>query len=305
MVRLQPLSIILWFSILAVVTPFLVPHHASQQCRVAKQNTSYDGSSCNVSQQCRVANLNTSYKSNANKHTLYNDGSLILHANQQQSTAETKEEEKELTPPIIAEMIEVSFLNSCLQLSQGYVDVLKLFIVAVKAGYELFIPLSELNQLVEDCPVNSAGRDLMKEEKTLRVNWMKVVYELLNALNPDTNVDSTTNDCDEVSDKRIYQVVQAMLDIKKDKENEEIKTGGEQDATVAISNLTVEQALECNSILSELNDSISDPKDKAFFTNDIRVALMTFRVLSEEELCLEGSAGNTNSVPRPPIPGTN
>ena len=112
MVRLQPLWIILWFSILAVVTPFLVPHHASQQCRVAKQNTSYDGS-------------------------------LILHANQsQQSTAETKEE-KELTPPIIAEMIEVSFLNSCLQLSQGYVDVLKLFIVAVKAGYELKVHLSE------------------------------------------------------------------------------------------------------------------------------------------------------------------
>jgi len=163
----------------------------------------------------------------------------------------------------------------------------------------------ELNQLVEDCPVNSAGRDLMKKEKALRIEWTKVIYRLLNELNPDTNVDSTNNDCDEGSDKRISQVVQAMLDIKKDKENEEIKSGGEQDATVSISNLTVEQALECSSILSELNNSISDPMDKAFFTNDIRVALMTFRVLSEEELCLEGSAGNTNSVPRPPIPGTN
>ena len=285
MVRLQPLSIILLFSTLAGVTPFLAPLCGSQRCRVAKQNTSYHGS---------------------NKHTSY-DGSLILHANQQQSTAETKEE-KELTPPIIAEMIEVSFLNSCLQLSQGYVDVLKLFIVAVKSGHELSISLSELNELVEDCPVNSAGRDLMKEEKALRVSWMKVVYDLLNALNPDTKVGSSTNDCDEGSDKRISQVVQAMLDIKEKKQNEEIKTGGQQDATVAISNLTVEQALECSSILSDLNDSISDPMDKAFFTNDIRVALMTFRVLSEEELCLEGSAGNTNSgdvLPRPPIPGTN
>jgi len=246
----------------------------------------------------------TSNKSNAIKHTSY-DGSLVLHANQQ-STAETKEE-KELTPPIIAEMIEVSFLNSCLQLSQGYVDVLKLFIVAVKSGHELSISLSVLNQLVEDCPVNSAGRDLMKEEKALRIEWMKVVYDLLNALNPDTKVGSSTNDSGEGSDKRISQVVQAMLDIKKDKENEEKKSGGEQDASVAISNLTVEQALECSSILSELNDSISDQMDKAFFTNDVRVALMTFRVLSEEKLCLEGSAGNTNSgdVPRPPIPGTN
>jgi len=290
MVRLQPLSNILWFSSLVGVTPFLSPN---LRCRVANINTSYDGSLILCANQ----------QQSTNKHTSY-DRSLILHANQQQSTAETKEE-KELTPPIIAEMIEVSFLNSCLQLSQGYVDVLKLFIVAVKSGHELSISLSVLNQLVEDCPVNSAGRDLMKEEKALRIEWMKVVYELLNALNPDTKVDSTTNDCDEGSDKRISQVVQAMWDIKKDKENEEIKTGGQQDATVAISNLTVEQALECSSILSELNDSISDPMDKAFFTNDIRVALMTFRVLSEEELCLEGSAGNTNSVPRPPIPGTN
>ena len=145
----------------------------------------------------------------------------------------------------------------------------------------------------------------MKEEKELRIEWMKVVYDLLNALNPDTKVDSTTSDCDEGSIKRISQVVQAMLDIKEKKQNEEIKTGGEQDAKAAISNLTVEQALECSSILSDLNDSISDPIDKAFFMNDVRVALMTFRVLSEEELCLEGSAGNTNSVPRPPIPGTN
>ena len=213
MVRLQPLSIIL-FSI-AGVTPFLTPLCGSQRCRVAKQNTSF----LSPSFRCQVANLNTSYGSNTNKHTSY-DGSLILHANQQQSTAETKEE-KELTPPIIAEMIEVSFLNSCLQLSQGYVDVLKLFIVAVKSGHELSISLSVLNQLVEDCPVNSAGRDLMKEEKALRIEWMKVVYDLLNALNPDSNVDSTTNDCDEGSDKRISQVVQAMLDIKKDKQNED------------------------------------------------------------------------------------
>jgi len=291
MVRLQPLSNILWFSSLVGVTPFLSPN---LRFRVANINTSYDGSLILCANQ----------QQSTNKHTSY-DRSLILHANQQQSTAETKEE-KELTPPAIAEMIEVSFLNSCLQLSQGYVDVLKLFIVAVKSGHELSISLSVLNQLVEDCPVNSAGRDLMKEEKALRIEWMKVVYDLLNALNPDTKVvDSSTDDDNEMSDKRISQVVQAMLDIKKDKENEEVKSGGEQDATVAISNLTVEQALECSSILSDLNDSITDPMDKAFFTNDIRVALMTFRVLSEEELCLEGSAGNTNSVPRPPIPGTN
>src|SRR5210317_112346 len=58
---------------------------------------------------------------------------LLLNAQQQPtSSLEGTSEEKELTPSTIAEMIEVSFIQSCLQLSQGYVDVLKLFIVAVK-----------------------------------------------------------------------------------------------------------------------------------------------------------------------------
>ena len=235
---------------------------------------------------------------------------LLLQVQQQsKSSLEETSEEKELTPSTIAEMIEVSFIQSCLQLSQGYVDVLKLFIVAVKAGYERSIPLNELHQLVQDCPVNSAGRDLMPEEKALRSEWMMMVYELLNALNPDTSVDSSIVDGKEGDEKRISQIVQGMLDIQNDLQHEEIKTGGQKDATVTLTNLTVEQALEFSESLSKLNKSISDPVEKAFFTNDVRVGLMTFRVLQEEKICMQGSSGNTSSsgseqVPRPPIPGT-
>ena len=235
---------------------------------------------------------------------------LLLQVQQQpKSSLEETSEEKELTPSTIAEMIEVSFIQSCLQLSQGYVDVLKLFIVAVKAGYERSIPLNELHKLVQDCPVNSAGRDLMPEEKALRLEWMMMVYELLNALNPDTSVDSSIVDGKEGEEKRISQIVQGMLAIQSDLQHEEVQTGGQKDATVTLTNLTVEQALEFSELLSKLNKSISDAVEKAFFTNDVRVGLMTFRVLQEEKICMQGSSGNTSSsgseqVPRPPIPGT-
>ncbi|KAL7524304.1 hypothetical protein ACHAXR_000515, partial [Thalassiosira sp. AJA248-18] len=220
-------------------------------------------------------------------------------AQQQQPTTTPEEEEKiELTPPIIAEMIEVSFLQSCLQLSQGYIDVLKLFIVATKSGYELNIPLSELHQLVKDCPVNSAGRDLMKEELELRLEWMRMVYEMLNALNDGNSLSGV--DCSSIgggdvgdedeaaasaSSKRISTVVQAMLAIQSKIQTEETSTGGKQDATVALTTLTVEQALERSVSLMEMNESLVDnPMEKAFLTNDIRVALVTFRVLEEEKI---------------------
>lgn len=222
-------------------------------------------------------------------------------------------EEKELTPATIAEMIEVSFLNSCLQLSQGYIDVLKLFTVSVKAGYETNLPLDELHQLVEDCPVNSAGRDLMKEEKALRLEWMTVVYEMLNVLkNPGDSsivVDSGKNN-DSTENERIQQVVRAMLEIQNGVQSEEQSTGGEQDAMVTLNTLTVEQAVERSALLSKVYESTTDPMAKAFLTNDIRVALMTFRVLEEENVCMQDSAGRTNTggegegVPRPSIPGT-
>jgi len=254
--------------------------------------------------------------SNRNRRPSY---TIPLFAEAPTATSTTnnieEEEEEELTPAIIAEMIEVSFLQSCLQLSQGYIDVLKLFIVAVKAGYEDSLPLSELHQLVETCPVNSAGRDLMKEEKELRFEWMKVVYEIMNELQPDLKIDSSggnESDDDNTAKNRISEVVKAMLSIQNELQNEEETSGGSKDANVALTNLTVDQMLERSPSLSDLNESISDPMEKAFLTNDIRVAMMTFRVLEEERICnqdasgraIAGGGASEETVPRPPIPGT-
>jgi len=217
--------------------------------------------------------------------------------------------EKDLTPETIAEMIEVSFIQSCLQLSQGYVDVLKLFIVAVKTGYTKNIPLDELNQLVQDCPVNSAGRELMKEESELRREWMMVVYEMMKVLlneNEHKQATIASNNDDDDSQTRVAQVVDFMLLLQKILQREDDKSGGEQDSIFTLTNLTVEKAVQKLPSLSQLLDSIQNPMEKAFLTNDIRVALLTFKVLEEEKVCLEGSKGNraTEEIPRPPIKGT-
>jgi hypothetical protein len=214
---------------------------------------------------------------------------------------------KELTPETIAEMIEVSFINSCLQLASGYVDVLKLFIVAVKAGYEAGLSLDQLEKLVQGCPVNSANRDLMKEEKDLRREWMLVVYTMLDGLNSidgkviasaDANVEGT-------AESRVSNVVSAILNIRQQLELEEEQSGGERDATAALASLSVSEALLRSETLTQMKDACgSNLMEKAFLMNDVSVAILTFKVIEEERLCLEGSSGNMVQPPQPPIPGT-
>ncbi|KAL7463141.1 hypothetical protein ACHAXS_003523 [Conticribra weissflogii] len=240
------------------------------------------------------------------------------------------QQEEEVTPEKIAEMIEVSFLQSCLQLSQGYIDVLKLFIVAVQAGYERRLPLRELIRLVDVCPVNSAGRELMPEEKSLRGEWMSVVYSTLYRLETTANDGDfimgddenhgdegnewmTVEEMNTTSKERVQKIVRSVQRIRNGLRFREIQTGGKHDAIAALSAITVEKAMEMDEELRVMNEEYaSSPMDRAFFVNDVRVALLTCRVVEEEKLCSEGSRGNKKSggdgnedvVPRPSIPGT-
>jgi hypothetical protein len=245
---------------------------------------------------------------------------------------------EELSDKTIAEMIEVSFVQSCLQLSQGYIDVLKLFIVAVKAGYERSLSLTMLHTLVKNCSVESANRKLSSDEEKLRYEWMKMVYELLNALQytqyrmeddmilHNTTTSNTLVEFEvgkrggEAGYKRISTIVQSMLTIQEQLLHEEIISGGSQDASLAMTKLTVDDVMQRSVSLKILDESyITDPIGRAFLMNDVRVALVTFRVLEEERVCLLDSAGRTTTttsnngggsdiimgeVPRPPIPGT-
>lgn len=236
---------------------------------------------------------------------------------------------KELTDETIAEMIEVSFVQSCLQLSQGYIDVLKLFIAAVKAGYEHSVSLTALHALVKECNVKSANRNLTSDEEKLRYEWMKMVYEILNALQYKRGIVQPSVTLvefevgkrgGEAGYRRISAVVQAMLSIRDQLIHEEASSGGENDATLAMMNLTVEVVLQRSPSLAAMMDEllVLDPVGRAFLTNDVRVALVTFRVLEEERICLQDSAGSATisgksgsgggtgegEAPRPPIPGT-
>lgn len=91
-------------------------------------------------------------------------------------------EKKELTQEDIAEMIEVTFVNACMQLATGYVDVLKLFLVATRAAYQQKIPLPQLFDLVSACPIQSANRPLSEEEIGVRSTWLNVGYLTLSTL---------------------------------------------------------------------------------------------------------------------------
>lgn len=212
---------------------------------------------------------------------------------------------KNLTPETIAEMIEVSFIQSCLQLASGYIDVLKLFIVAVKAGYEANMSVEVLSKLVEECPVNSAGRLLAHEEKELRREWMLVVYKMLNGLQihdqiVDTNINSQS------AEERVSRVVSAILAIRNELELEEEKSGGKQDAVAAMSSLSVDNAIRRSDLLTNLNSLCITPMEQALLKSDIRVAVLTCKVLEEEKNCYEGSSSSNTGgeIPKPPIPGT-
>ncbi len=206
----------------------------------------------------------------------------------------------------------MSFVQSCLQLSKGFVDVLKLFVAAVKAGYDLSVPLDDLVRLVGDCPVRSAGRELAVEEVGLRGEWMGVVYGLLDALGRDVGGGQEGGEVDDddrgSAQRRISKAVLAALSVRIELRDEESRSGGEIDSSVALSNLTVERALASISKGEKddgvaLDDDKDDPVARAFLTNDVRVALVTLRVLEEEGICSSDSAGGER-VPRPSIPGT-
>jgi hypothetical protein len=76
----------------------------------------------------------------------------------------------------IAEVLEVSFVHSCMQLAGGYVDILKMFIATAMASYEFGFSIADVQKALEDCPNQTANRPLMKEELDLREKWLCLVY---------------------------------------------------------------------------------------------------------------------------------
>jgi hypothetical protein len=78
------------------------------------------------------------------------------------------------------------------------VDVLKLFIVSVKAGYEKGAPTYKLILQVDAVNPKKAGRELFPEEILLRNTWIHAVYLILSDCNHRTDDSSVSSSIDQI-----------------------------------------------------------------------------------------------------------
>ena len=219
--------------------------------------------------------------------------SSALFASTDAPDADAKEE---LTPAKIGEMIEVTFVNGVMQLSQGFIDVLKLFIVAVKAAYEQGIPVSSLLEEVAACPVQSANRPLMDEEVALRSSWMNVVYLVLERAGHGTDDVAVGGTVDEAARSKYEDIVNVLADAKRKQEEEGSKVD-------KVASLTLDEIFEMGKSSRASFDGLDldDAMDKAIAQQCLKVMKTVFTVLDEERLCYE--EGGVGPAPRPPIPG--
>lgn len=216
------------------------------------------------------------------------------------------QEETKLTPETIVEMIEVSFVNGCLQLSQGYVDVLKLLIVAVKAAYEYGLSIPDLMERLSSWPVRSANRDLMKEEIALRSAWINIIYMTLAALGEKhggskDDVRRVTMDLDARTERLYVNYVDHVADWRRRQDFSNM-----DGAAVTKESLRVDDLLKaCDDLVMDDEDDI-DPVERAMLPQNLRVVVLTLTVLEEERRCSDDASIKKEAAmpPRPPIPGT-
>ena len=186
-----------------------------------------------------------------------------------------------LNPSKVGRLVEVSFVKACMQLSTGYVDVLKLFIASVKAGYELDLTIPQLNLEIANCGVATAGRPLAADEIELRSVWISLTYLTLELVHhrPDCTLgESVPPEYRQKFNTFVYDVVNAH------------KSG------FTLQSLKLEELMR--------RDADSPPLEmieEAIMSQSMRLVFLTLEVLKEEE---EASGnGNGNTPPRPPIPG--
>ena len=178
------------------------------------------------------------------------------------------------TPAGIAELLEVSFVNACMQLSTGYVDVLKMFIAASMASYELGFSIEDVQKELLACPKQTANRPLMKEEENLRYTWYCLVYSTLATIgHPSRNP---------LIQESIPKDIQDMY----------------RDAVEKVAAANKEgKSVPLEDLVKDLDPSLSQI-EKAVRSQSLRVVALTTIVLSESMESREGMA-----PPTPPIEG--
>lgn len=97
-----------------------------------------------------------------------------------------------LSPSQIVELIELSFLQSCLALSKGNIEPLQLFIVAVRTASKQECSVIKILGALKEKPTE---RPLDSGEENLRSTWIQAIYLLLAHMGDHT---IPTNDIDPV-----------------------------------------------------------------------------------------------------------
>jgi hypothetical protein len=163
------------------------------------------------------------------------------------------------------------------------VDVLKLFIVAVKAGYELNMAPDDVIRRVDNVPLKSAGRDLMAEEIKLRNTWIHCIYLVLESLKHE----KTKSGDSETETAAIDICVQTtfspelLVDMKDRHDNGE--------------------TFQLDALLGKHSfPNMDDLTEKAIVSQSLRTIWLTYTVLKEEKICFEEKSG---LKAQPPIPG--
>jgi hypothetical protein len=179
------------------------------------------------------------------------------------------------TPAGIAEVLEVSFVDACMQLRSGYVDVLKMFIAASMASYEIGFSIEEIQKELNICPKQTANRPLMKEEVDLRHAWYCLVHMTLASIGHPTRV-------------------RAVAELIPDEIRETYRDSVEQ---VAIAHKNGE-SISAEELVGNLNPGLSEI-ERAIRSQSLRVVALTLVVLNESMEAREGGA----APPTPPIEG--
>lgn len=209
-----------------------------------------------------------------------------LYLSQDSSTNSKKEEE--LTLSKIAELVDVSFVQACLQLAEGYVDTLKLMIAAVQSAYVQGIPPHELIREINAISTPSAGRALLPEEEQLRNQWIQIVYIMLAALSYKVTTEVNLNGME--MDAAVKDTFGKAAPILIRRRQLSADWNGQE-------------MLAATSSLFSSNHHHHHPLlQKALTLQSLRVMWVTMSVVEDVERC-EGEFAKMDAPLAPPIPG--
>ncbi|GAX11965.1 hypothetical protein FisN_8Lh057 [Fistulifera solaris] len=187
---------------------------------------------------------------------------------------DASERNQELTLFKIAELVDLSFVPACLQLAEGYVDVLKLMIAAVQSAYVQGISPTLLIQEINALTTPAAGRPLMPEEEQLRNEWIQIVYITLQTLDYKNLNHSFPTEVEQTFGK-VAPVLIRRRQLSTEWKGQEVWE-------------------TCSQFFAT--------QQKALVLQSLRVLWVTLTVVEEVERC-EGEFAKMDAPLKPPIPG--